>query len=125
MYKYREMKESNWNTFKMRAHQLVIRGTNVNEKWSNLTYDIHNIVIEAFPEKESSKRYCFEISRGLLKSKNKKNKLLRQVKRGVIDKEIYIRYNKIYRKLIAKEQENSFRQKLIDSGENSKKNGES
>jgi hypothetical protein len=99
----------------------MIRGNTIDEKWSNLTYDIHKIVTKSFPEKTSTKNYKFEMSRGLMKSKNKKNKLLTQVKRGIIDKEVYVRYNTIYRKLIAKEQEDSFRQRLVDSGENSKK----
>ncbi len=48
------------------------------------------------------------MSRGLLKSKNRKNKLLKQYKREEIQKEVYIRFNRVYRKLITKEQEDAF-----------------
>ncbi len=61
------------------------------------------------------------MSQGLLKSKNKKNKLLRKFKRGEIEKEVYLRYNKIYRKLVLKEQEDAFKNNLIKSGNDSKK----
>jgi len=61
------------------------------------------------------------MSQGLLKSKHKKNKLLRQYKRGLIQKEVYLRYNNIYRKLVLKEKENTFNQKLEACGRNSKK----
>ena len=120
-YKYREMKESNWSTFAAELSKLTIRGIDINGKWNNLTSDIKNIVSKSFPEKESKIKYKFTMSQGLLKSKNKKNKLLKQYKRGQIDKQIYIRYNKIYRKLIAKEQETSFHDKIRDSGHDCKK----
>ncbi len=61
------------------------------------------------------------MSQGMLKSKNKKNKLLKKYKRGEIPKETYTRYNKIYRKLIAREQEIAFKERLIECRENSKK----
>jgi hypothetical protein len=122
-YKYREMKENNWNMFKHEVNSLVIRGTNVNEKWSNLTYDIHKAIIVSFPEKESKKEYKFIMSNSLKKSKNKKNKLLKQYKMGRIDKEIYVRYNKVYRKLIQTEQEREFNSNMQNAGADGKKNG--
>ena len=122
-YKYREMKESNWVKFATELKKLSIRGTDINDRWYNLTSDIRTTVDNSFPEKESKTQYKFTMSQGLLKSKNKKNKLLMQYKRGLIDKAIYIRYNKIYRKLIAKETENSFHEKIRDTGMDYKKNG--
>jgi len=120
-FKYREMKESNWNKFSIEIKKLTIKGNNINEKWHNLCEDIKDIVNLSFPEKFTSKKYNFTMSQGLLKSKNKKNKLLKQYKRGLIEKEVYIRYNKIYRKLITKEQEKSFSERIIQSGHDSKK----
>jgi hypothetical protein len=61
------------------------------------------------------------MSRGLLKSKNKKNKLLKQYKQGRIAKEVYVAYNKIYRKLVSKEQEKAFSEKMNSCSTNSKK----
>ncbi len=63
------------------------------------------------------------MSTGLLRSRDKKNKLLRDYKCGKIRKEVYINYNKIYRKLIQSEQEKSFKNKLSEAGNNGKKNG--
>jgi hypothetical protein len=92
-FKFRVMKESNWNTFGQKIAMLAVRGNNIETKWSNLLYDIKH----SFPEKESKIEYKFSMSQGLLKSKHKKNKLLRQYKRGLIQKEVYLRYNNIYR----------------------------
>jgi len=108
---YRQMRESNWSVFSTEVSKLSIRGTTINEKWNYLGSDIKQAVEKSFPEKHSNIKYTFEMSRGLLKSKNKKNKLLRQYKRGMIAKEVYTRYNKIYRKLILHEQETSFKKK--------------
>jgi hypothetical protein len=71
IHKYREMRDSNWNMFSDEISRLTIRGTSINEKWSNLTNDIKIAVNKAFPEKHSSMRYKFYMSRGLLRSKNK------------------------------------------------------
>ena len=120
-YKYREMKECNWSTFATEVSKLKIRGIDINEKWNNLTSDIKMSVEKSFPERESKIKYKFTMSQGLLKSKNKKNKLLKQYKRGQIDKEIYIRYNKIYRKLIVKEQEKTFHDRILETGQDYKK----
>ena len=60
------------------------------------------------------------MSSALLKSRDKKNRLLRQYKRGLIAKEIYINYNRIYRKLIKTEQCSVFKEKLIKAGNNGK-----
>jgi hypothetical protein len=123
-YTYREMSENNWSKFSVGVQNLRLRGEDIEEKWSNLCEDIKTTVIWAFPEKQSSVKYNFSMSQGLLKSRAKKNKLLKQYKRGEIQKEEYIRYNRIYRKLIYKENEKSFIDKLRSCDGNSKKNGE-
>ena len=120
-HKYREMKESNWSKFSAEITNLSIKGTTIDEKWRNLSNDIKRVVEKSFPEKSSNKKYLFTMSQGLIKSKNKKNKLLKQYKRGIIAKEVYTRYNKIYRKLIIKEQESNFKTRLQESGTDSKK----
>jgi hypothetical protein len=61
------------------------------------------------------------MSQGLIKSKNKKNKLYKKYKNGQIGKDVYIAYNKIYRKLIFETKENEFRDKLKEAGSDSKK----
>ena len=120
-FTYREMKEGNWNIFSNELTLLTIKGITIDQKWTNLSDDIKKIVEKAFPEKKSNIKYKFQMTQGLLKSKNKKNKLLKQYKRGMIPKETYTNYNKIYRKLILKEHENMFRTKLTESGTDSKK----
>ena len=119
-YKYREMTEHNWNKFSQKLNEITIRGTDINEKWRLLCADIKSTVESSFPEKQSNIKYKFSMSQGLLKSKRKKNELLRKYKRGEIPKENYIRYNKIYRKLIAKEHEEKFKEKLLSSDATSK-----
>lgn len=114
------MKENNWNVFKNEIQKISIRGRETQEQWSNLITDIRIAVNIGFPEKERRVDYKFTMSQGLLKSKNKKNKLLRRFKRGEIPKEVYVNYNKVYRKLILKEKESSFHNKLIEAGTNSK-----
>jgi len=106
MFKYREMKEENWRQFSIEVDMLAITGTTINEKWSNICRDIKKAVEKSFPEKQSRYQYTFTMSQGLLKSKNKKKKLLKKYKRGEIEKDVYIRYNRVCRKLITKEQEN-------------------
>jgi len=115
------MKDRNWQTFSNEIAKLTVYGTTINEKWNNISSDVKKAVEKAFPEKTSNIKYMFNMSRGLLKSKNKKNKLLKQYKRGQIPKETYTRYNKIYRKLIIAEQEKSFKTKIEESGQDSKK----
>ena len=73
--------------------------------------------------KSSSRRYVFSMSPGLLKSRDKKNRLLRQFKQGRIEKEVYTEYNKIYRKLIKAEQSAVFNSSLSNAGTDGKKNG--
>ena len=121
VFKYREMTEKNWENFSRNLRPLVVRGATINDKWSNLTSDIKKIVETSFPEKSSKKKYSITMSQGLLKSKRKKNILLKKYKRGEIEKAVYIRYNKIYRTLIRKEQESSFKEKLTESGSDSRK----
>ncbi len=121
IYKYREMRDRNWANFSSEVSKLSIRGATIDDKWNNLTQDIKTAVNQSFPEKFSSTKFKFFMSRGLLKSKNKKNKLLRQYKRGICEKEVYVRYNKIYRKLVAKEQEDAFNARMIETGADTKK----
>ena len=120
-FKYREMKEENWRQFSIEVENLKIKGSSINDKWTNICHDIRRAVEKSFPEKQSRIKYSFVMSQGLLKSKNKKNKLLRQYKNGAIAKEVYIRYNRIYRKLITKEQEKTFSSRILESGQDSKK----
>ena len=120
-HKYREMSEQNWNKFSQKLNGISIRGDDINEKWSFLCVDMKSAVEISFPEKQSNLKYKFTMSQGLLKSKRKKNELLRRYKRGDIPKENYVRYNKIYRKLIAKEHEDKFKEKLLAQDVTSKK----
>jgi len=118
-FSYRQMKENNFALFNHRLYNSIeLNGSNINEKWENLQHKIHDIVEECFPIKQSSRKYLFTMSQGLLKSRDKKNKLLRLYKRGRIEKEIYTEYNKIYRKLIKSEQTKEFNIKLKDAGTN-------
>jgi len=120
-YKYRVMKEANWLVFNHGVHNLNIRGSNVEEKWDNLTADIKLLVDRSFPQKQCNRKFIFTMSQGLLKSRDKKNKLLKQYKQGRISKDVYLNYNKVYRKLIKTEQAAVFNQKLRDSGTDGKK----
>jgi len=86
-FKYRVMKETNWLQFSHEINRIVITGNSIDDKWKNLCQDIKSAIERSFPEKTSKKKYKFQMSQGLLKSKNKKNKLLRQYKRGIIPKE--------------------------------------
>ncbi len=72
MYKYREMKESNWTVFTNEVRKILIRGTTTNDKWTNLSMNIKKIVDTTFPEKMRKNNYLFSMSQGLLNSKNKK-----------------------------------------------------
>ncbi len=47
--------------------------------------------------------------------------MFRQYKSGRIEKQIYLRYNKIYRKLVQTEMENNFKENLLEAGQDSKK----
>ncbi len=120
-FTYREMKEYNWLCFKAGINTINLRGNCINDRWSNLLDDIKLVVETSFPERTKKNKYVFTMSQGLLKSKDKKNKLLSQYKRGQIDKEIYVRYNKIYRKLIWEEQNKKLEEKIIEAGGSGKK----
>ncbi len=120
-FTYREMKLTNWQCFKEGINSIQIKGENINSKWDNLLNDIKSVVSVSFPQKTKKNKYIFTMSQGLLKSKDKKNKLLSQYKRGLIDKQIYVNYNKIYRKLIWHEQNNKFSEKLLEAGGSGKK----
>jgi len=118
---YREMSERNWSAFSQKLSNISIEGETTDDKWNRLSNDIKSAVESSFPLKISNQNYKFNMSQGLLKSKNKKNKLLNKYRRGEIEKEVYVRYNNIYGKLINKEQETIFKERLIKSGSNSKK----
>jgi len=120
-YEYRQMKEENWLIFKQGLCTIQVNGSNLNEKWSNLLADLKEIVERSFPLKTSRKNYSFAMSQGLLKSRDRKNKLLRDYKSGKIRKEIYIEYNKVYRKLIKTEQCKKFKDKMKEAGNSGKK----
>jgi hypothetical protein len=114
------MKEYNWLLFKNELHNLTVEGNNITDKWNDLSAKIKSIVEKSFPMKKSKHIHQFTMSQGLLKSRDKKNKLLRQYKRGQINKTIYINYNKVYRRLIMAEKEKSFANKMADAGNNGK-----
>ena len=120
LYTNREMKEANWIVFNHKIHNLVIEGDNIENKWTNLLHGVKQIVDESFPIKQTTRKYHFSMSQGLLKSKDKNNKLLRQYKQGRIPKEEYTRYNSVYRKLIKTEQTNVFSSNLQAAGNNGK-----
>ncbi len=115
-FSYRQMKERNFIAFNAHMYNLENTGNTVEEKWENLENNIKLIVEKCFPVKTSSHKFLFTMSPGLLKSRDKKNKLLRQYKRGRIDKEVYINYNRIYRRLIKSEQIKSFHDGLLKAG---------
>ena len=118
---YRDMKESNWIIFKTKIFGLTIRGEGIEEKWKNILDDIKHSVESSFPMKQAKRDYMFSMSQGLRKSRDKKNKLLRDYKLGRTSKQAYTTYNNVYRKLIKIEQSNVFKQKLTDAGSNSRK----
>ena len=101
-FTYREFNETNWIKFSNLLDGLIIRGQEIDEKWSILLDDIKQIIEDSFPKKTRSKKLNFSMTQGLIKSKNRKNKLFKKYKLGQIEKEEYIRYNNIYRKLIYK-----------------------
>jgi len=119
-FKYRIMKEDNWLSFKQGINSIQILDSDSNSQWNKLLEDVKSVVEHSFPFKTAKQKYLFTMSQGLLKSRDKKNKLLRQYKAGQIDKKIYTDYNKIYRKLIKNEQSNKFREKLGEAGTNGK-----
>jgi len=118
---YREMKEQNWLAFKISIQNVEPFGNTVLDRWESTATQIKNIIESSFPLKTSTANYKFKMSRGLLNSKDKKNKLLRDYKLGKIRKEVYIAYNKIYRKLIQVEMEKSFKKKITEAGNCGKK----
>jgi len=118
---YRSMKEENWLKFGLEIRKITIRGNTCEQKWENLSMDLKNTINKCFPEKKVKREYKFTMSVGLLKSRDKKNELLRKYKQGKIDKRVYIEYNKVYRKLIMVEKEKGFKKRLLAAGTNSKK----
>ena len=120
-HSYRAMKDINWLLFKNGIHNLEIDNASINNKWDSLSQKIKEVVEQSFPLKMSRHEYHFSMSKGLIKSRDKKNKLLRDYKAGKINKNIYVNYNKIYRKLIQIEQEKSFKNQLISAGNDGKK----
>jgi len=121
-FSYRQMKDANFALFNHKVYnENLVQGNTIDEKWNSLQNSVHTIINECFPLKTSNRRYIFTMSQGLLKSRDKKNKLLRQYKQGRIDKSVYVNYNKIYRKLIKTEQSEIFNDKLKSAGIDGKK----
>jgi hypothetical protein len=120
VHQYRVMKEANWQVFNHKLYNLTLQGDSIENKWTNLIDSLKNIVEESFPLKQSSKKYYFTMSQGLMKSRDRKNRLLRQYKQGIIDKSVYIRYNSVYRKLVKHEQAKNFKDQLQNAGSNGK-----
>ena len=120
-YTCRLMREQNWAMFNHLMHRVKIRGDTNEEKWDSLLSDITGIVDTSFPKVERKKKYVFNMSSALLKSRDKKNKLLRRYKQGIIPKEQYIRYNNVYRKLIKTAQSKILGDKLIEAGNDGRK----
>jgi hypothetical protein len=120
-HSFRVMKELNWLVFKNGVHNMVIDGNSVEERWQSVSNQVKSLVELSFPIKYSNINHKFTMSQGLLKSRDKKNELLKKFKRGLIRKEVYIEYNKIYRKLIQIEQEKSFKNKMLEAGNCGKK----
>ena len=75
------MKEENWFKFKEEVLKLVIVEGDVETMWSKLCDDIKNTVEKCFPEREKIIKYKFEMSRGLLKSKNKKKYIITAIQK--------------------------------------------
>jgi len=115
------MKESNWIKFGLGLRRIAIEGNSNEKKWEYLCNEIKTTIEECFPEKTSLRNHKFSMSVGLLKSRDKKNDLLKKYKQRKIDKKIYIDYNRIYRRLIVAEKEREFGKKLQNAGTNSKK----
>ena len=120
-YSYRVMNDNNWFRFKGEIHNLETKGNTINEKWFELSKDVKQIVENCFPLKESTDKYSFKMSSGLKRSRDRKNELLKKFKQGKISRDIFLAYNKVYRKLILAEKEAEFKKKIITSGNNGKK----
>ena len=68
---YREMKELNWQIFKNELHKTTVHGDGIQDKWNNFLGTIKEIVEVSFPQKSTKQVYFFEMSQGLLKSRDK------------------------------------------------------
>ena len=71
-FEYREMKEKNWLGFKRDLINIEIIDNSIELKWSKLLDDIKMIVDKNFPKRKSKHLHTFVMSRGLLKSRDKK-----------------------------------------------------
>ena len=120
-YTYREMKEYNWMVFKFGINNLTLRGVDTEAKWNCIISDIKEVVENSFPLRQTKQKFYFTMSQGLLKSRDKKNDLLKKYKQGKIDKKIYIDYNNCYRKIIRTEHSKNFTENMAKAGSNGKK----
>ena len=120
-YTIRVMNEPNWLMFNHLMHGVEIRGNTNDSKWDNLLSDITGVVDSSFPKTVKKSKYVFAMSSALLKSRDKKNKLLRKYKQGTIPKEQYILYNNVYRKLIKTAQSKVLGDKLVQAGNDGRK----
>ena len=80
------MKEENWLMFGTSLRRIKITGSSTEEKWENLCKDIKSTIESCFPLKTCKREYTFTMTPGLLKSRDKKNLLLRKYKQGKINK---------------------------------------
>ncbi len=100
---YKVMKEHNWLLFKAGIYNLAPIGNTVEQRWESTTAQVKGVIESSFPLKSTYKKYNFTMSKGLLKSRARKNKLLKDFKAGKISKGVYINYNRLYRKLVVAE----------------------
>jgi hypothetical protein len=78
-HQYRQMKEYNWLLFKNELHNLTVEGNNITDKWNDLSSKIKSIVEKSFPMKKSKHIHQFTMSQGLLKSRDKKKKIIKAI----------------------------------------------
>ncbi len=124
IFKHRQMKEKNWQMFNQEIKTITIEGVENEEKWQRLSDKLRDKIDLCFPWKMSKKEYKFTMSSGLMKSRDKKNALLKDYKQKKITKQIYINYNNLYRNLIKRSKEMEFKQKLANAKNNGKKKWE-
>ncbi len=87
-YTYRQMKEQNWIQFNHLMHNITVSGDTLNKKWECLLDKTKEAVESSFPIKTGKRKFLFTMSQGLQKSRDKKNRLLKQYKQGRISKEL-------------------------------------
>ena len=66
------MKDKNWQQFGLELRQITICGDTTKTKWENLCQDMKKKIEICFPERKYNREYKFTMSKGLLKSRDKK-----------------------------------------------------